>query len=415
MIKKLRIKLILLLTLILSLVLTGVLLAVNISNYHAVTDVSYGRLNRIMASLSAPTSYFGSYFGNYFGSTDKYYYYDERGYEDNDIYIAFVGTDGNITNIAAQDDDGYSYEQISALTRQVLSETFKRGRIKDLIFIVKDFDYGGFGTSHIVGFMDNRSIVQSTQTMLFSSVIIFVFGMVVIVVAAFLISANIVKPVEETFNKQKQFISDASHELKTPIAVISANADILHEDIGENKWLGYILSETERMSRLINSLLTLTRLETNSENSTMQRFDICNAIMEVTMPFESVAFEKGVLLMCDLDEEIIVNGNEEQLKQVVAILTDNAIKHCYEGGTVTVDAKRIKNRCMISVSNQGEPVPYELRDKIFERFFRADESRSREENRYGLGLAIAKQIAENHHGSISVKCSDSTTTFEVII
>ena len=140
MIKKLRIKLILLLTLILSLVLTGVLLAVNISNYHAVTDVSYGRLNRIMASLSAPTSYFGSYFGNYFGSTDKYYYYDERGYEDNDIYIAFVGTDGNITNIAAQDDDGYSYEQISALTRQVLSETFKRGRIKDLIFIVKDFE-----------------------------------------------------------------------------------------------------------------------------------------------------------------------------------------------------------------------------------------------------------------------------------
>ena len=412
MIKKLRIKLILLLTLILSLVLAGVLFAVNIFNYNSVTDVSYSRLNRIMSSLSAPTGYFGYYFG----STDKYYYYDERGYEDNDIYIVFVGTQGSITNIAAQNDSGYSYDDIARLTRQVLSESFKRGRINDLIYIVKEFDYGSFGTSYTVAFMDNRSIVQSTSTMLFNSLIIFVFGIAVIAVVSFLISASIVKPVEEAFNKQKQFISDASHELKTPIAVISANSDILQEDIGDNKWLGYIRSETDRMSRLINSLLTLTRLEMSSDKSNMHKLDICNAIMEVTMPFESVAFEKGVTLFCDLlDEEIIVNGNEEQLKQVVAILTDNAIKHCYEGGTVNVDARRVKNKCIISVSNQGEPIPFEIRDKIFERFFRADESRSREENRYGLGLAIAKQIVENHHGSISVKCDDGTTTFEVII
>lgn len=412
MIKKLRIKLILLLTLILSLVLAGVLFAVNIFNYNSVTDVSYSRLNRIMSSLSASTGYFG----DYFGSTDKYYYYDERGYEDNDIYIVFVGTQGSITNIAAQNDSGYSYDDIARLTRQVLSESFKRGRINDLIYIVKEFDYGSFGTSYTVAFMDNRSIVQSTSTMLFNSLIIFVFGIAVIAVVSFLISASIVKPVEEAFNKQKQFISDASHELKTPIAVISANSDILQEDIGDNKWLGYIRSETDRMSRLINSLLTLTRLEMSSDKSNMHKLDICNAIMEVTMPFESVAFEKGVTLFCDLlDEEIMVNGNEEQLKQVVAILTDNAIKHCYEGGTVNVDARRVKNKCIISVSNQGEPIPFEIRDKIFERFFRADESRSREENRYGLGLAIAKQIVENHHGSISVKCDDGTTTFEVII
>lgn len=412
MIKKLRIKLILLLTLILSLVLAGVLFAVNIFNYNSVTDVSYSRLNRIMSSLSAPTGYFG----DYFGSTDKYYYYDERGYEDNDIYIVFVGTQGSITNIAAQNDSGYSYDDIARLTRQVLSESFKRGRINDLIYIVKEFDYGSFGTSYTVAFMDNRSIVQSTSTMLFNSLIIFVFGIAAIAVVSFLISASIVKPVEEAFNKQKQFISDASHELKTPIAVISANSDILQEDIGDNKWLGYIRSETDRMSRLINSLLTLTRLEMSSDKSNMHKLDICNAIMEVTMPFESVAFEKGVTLFCDLlDEEIMVNGNEEQLKQVVAILTDNAIKHCYEGGTVNVDARRVKNKCIISVSNQGEPIPFEIRDKIFERFFRADESRSREENRYGLGLAIAKQIVENHHGSISVKCDDGTTTFEVII
>ena len=169
------------------------------------------------------------------------------------------------------------------------------------------------------------------------------------------------------------------------------------------------------MSKLVTSLLTLTRIEMQSDKPQFSKFDICNAIMEITMPFESVAFESGISLECELTDEIFINGNEQQLKQVVAILTDNAIKHCYYGGRVLVNVELHKNKCHIIVSNTGEPIPDELKTKIFERFFRSDESRHREENRYGLGLAIAKQIIDNHNGTITVSCEDGYTTFEIVI
>ena len=133
------------------------------------------------------------------------------------------------------------------------------------------------------------------------------------------------------------------------------------------------------------------------------------------MPFECVAFELGITLECELTDEIYIYGNEQQLKQVVAILTDNAIKHCHCGGRVLVNVMQHKNKCHITVANTGEPIPDELKTKIFERFFRSDESRNREENRYGLGLAIAKQIVDNHNGIITVNCEDGYTIFEVII
>lgn len=410
MIKRLRIKLMAILTLILSIVLLGILLAVNIFNYKVNMDEAYTRLERVTSSVLVQRNIIDNHFGN-----NSYYYYNDNGYGYSEVYIAFVNPNGTVTSIAAENGSKYSYEQILTFTENVLSKSAKRGKILNLIYSTTELNYREFGTGYAVSFMDNSVTVKSLSTMAITSVIIMIIGIAVIFFLSLLVSIWITKPVEETFNKQKQFISDASHELKTPIAVISANADILEGEIGDNKWLEYIRSESDRMSKLVNSLLTLARIEMQGDQPLVNRFDICNAIMEVTMPFESVAFEKGVILECDLENEIYINGNEEQLKQVVAILTDNAVKHCLEGGAVTVNVEQIKNKCHISVTNLGEPIPLELRGKIFERFYRADESRSRENNRYGLGLAIAKQIVENHHGTISVKCDNGFTTFEVII
>ena len=410
MIKKLRLKLIVMLTGILTLILCGILTVVNIVTYNSNMEISYARLERIISAVSLQYNSFDSFFNN-----NQYYYYDDNRYEETDVYIAFADINGEVTNIATKNGSYYSYEEIENLTKQVLTEFPKKGKIDTLIYSVKKNSYGNFYTGYTVGFMDNTANTDNFRKMLITSVIILIVGISVIVLLSIFVSLWIVRPVEEAFNRQKQFISDASHELKTPIAVISANADILESDIGENKWLNYIHSEAERMSKLISSLLTLTRMEMKSEKTLMNKFDICNAVMEVTMPFESVAFEKGILLECEPEKEILVNGNEEQLKQVVAILTDNAIKHCYEGGRVIVSAESVKNKCRIRVKNNGEPIPPELRSKIFERFFRADESRSREDNRYGLGLAIAKQIVENHKGSITVKYEDGFTVFEVLL
>ncbi len=411
MIKRLRIKLIAVLTLILSLVLCGILVAVNIFNYNVNMDESYRRLNMITSKAIGQQDRIYNFYGN----NNEYYYDNSSSLADSEIYIAYVGLDGYIKSIYAENNTSYTYDQISAFTRQTLSHSAKQGKIGNLIYTVTEINYNGFGTAYAVGFMDNSRNIESFNIMIISSVIIFVAGTVIIFILSLMLSMWLIKPVEDAFNKQKQFISDASHELKTPIAVISANAELLEGDIGQNKWLGYIQSESDRMSKLVNSLLTLTRIETQADKALMTRFDICNAIMEVTMPFESVAFEKGVMLECDLENQIFINGNESQLKQVVAILTDNAVKHCTEGGTVSVSAEPFKSKCLIKVTNTGEPIPDGEKQKIFERFYRADQSRNRDNNRYGLGLAIAKQIVTNHHGTITANSTDGTTTFTVLV
>lgn len=409
MIKKLRIKLIAILTLILSIILLGIVVAVNIINYRVNTNQSYEKLENITSAVLLQQRTQPYFFGN-----NSYFYFDSFS-NPSETYIAFVGPRGNIEKIAGSTDNKYEYDEIVDFTKDVLDQHSTKGVIDDLIFSVTELRYGEFGIGYVVGFMDNTDNTQNFQKLAISSIFIILIGIVIICILSILLSTYIIKPVEEAFTKQKQFISDASHELKTPIAVISANAELLSDEIGENKWLSYIQSESERMNKLVTSLLTLTRIEMQSEKPQPTRFDICNAVMEVTMPFESVAFESGISLECEVTKQIFIYGNEQQLKQVVAILTDNAIKHCFYGGRVLVNVWQYKNKCHITVSNTGEPIPDELKDKIFERFFRSDESRHREENRYGLGLAIAKQIVDNHNGAISVICDAGYTTFEIII
>lgn len=409
MIKKLRLKLVTVLTFILSLVLCGILIAVNIFNYSHNMDNAYESLEKINSNVLQQQQFY------YFPNNDRYFFHDDKSYSFSELYIAFVSPQGIITNIIAENNTNYTYQEISDYTKKIISTPSNRGTVNSLIYCVTEIDYGGFGKSYIVGFMDNNSNIASFRTLLITSLVILICGILIIFILSLTLSTWLIKPVEEAFNKQKQFISDASHELKTPIAVISANTDILCGEIGDNKWLGYIKSESVRMNTLVNNLLTLAKIEMQEDSLQVQPFEICNTIMEVTMPFESVAFEKGVTLYCDLEDKITVIGNEGHIKQVIAILTDNAIKHCTEGGYVSVNIFHSKNKCTVNVTNTGEPVPIELQEKIFERFFRADEARNRENNRYGLGLAIAKQIIDNHNGTISVKCEAGLTTFTFTI
>ena len=399
MIKRLRIKIVVVIMSILTLTVFAIMTAINIVSWSSNHNEIETRLYRLADNDG-------------FLPTDEkieIFHDSQSGYVD--TFSVQINRFYEVRKIVISRNINVEQSVIIEYANEALNSDSNSGELGSYAFLVNNRPYG-----KIIVFMDIQPYQQAAKNLFLITSLTGLISIIFFFIVSFFLAKWLVKPVKSTLEKQKQFISDASHELKTPLAVISTNTDVLEAEIGENKWLGYIRSETDRMSRLINSLLTLTRLEMSSDKSNMHKLDICNAIMEVTMPFESVAFEKGVTLFCDLlDEEIMVNGNEEQLKQVVAILTDNAIKHCYEGGTVNVDARRVKNKCIISVSNQGEPIPFEIRDKIFERFFRADESRSREENRYGLGLAIAKQIVENHHGSISVKCDDGTTTFEVII
>ena len=266
-----------------------------------------------------------------------------------------------------------------------------------------------------ITFVENEDAISHIKTIFIVSSIIAIASIFAIYKLAKKVSKMIVKPVEETFEKQKQFISDASHELKTPLAVIEANADVLENEIGKNKWIGYIQNETDSMNKLINELLLLAKIENIDNLKEYKQLNLSKEVEIILSMFESMAYEKQVDIISKISENIIINGNKEDIEHIVSTLTDNAIKHTKAQKEVVVELKKEKNEIVLEVKNMGNPIPEEERKKIFERFYRIDKSRNRDEKRYGLGLAIAKSTIEKYNGKIEVFYKDNFTVFKVTI
>ncbi|MDR6722900.1 signal transduction histidine kinase [Paenibacillus amylolyticus] len=235
-----------------------------------------------------------------------------------------------------------------------------------------------------------------------------VVGLAMLIVIYFLsryFANRSIKPVREAFEKQKQFIADASHELKTPLAIINTNADVLlanSDDTINNqaKWLHYIKSETERMSKLTSSLLYLTEIDDSRSTMIHAKFNMSDAVETIILTMEAMIFEKSISLDYSIEPELMVHGNNEQIKQVILILLDNAVKYAKSKGAVNVTLKKQNNEVVLAVSNTGEGIAPEHLDRIFDRFYRTDSSRARQHGGHGLGLAIARSIVDQHKGQI---------------
>ena len=263
--------------------------------------------------------------------------------------------------------------------------------------------------------MENEDAISHANSIQLISVILCILSIIAIYIGAKKISKIIVKPVEQTFEKQKQFISDASHELKTPLAVIEANADVLESEFNNNKWIKYIQSEIESMNKLINELLMLAKIENIDNLREIKQIDISKEIKIITAMFESMAYEKEVTIKDNVKENIMLKANKEDIEHIVSTLLDNAIKHTEKKKEVIVELNKEKNDIVIQIKNYGKPIPEEEREKIFERFYRIDKSRNRKEKRYGLGLAIAKSTVQKYKGKIEVLYKDHYTIFKVKI
>ena len=284
----------------------------------------------------------------------------------------------------------------------------EEGYIDNYIYKIRNVG----NTGKEITLMENKETINRLKITVLVSVIIGFAGIFVVYIIAKKISKTIVKPVEESFEKQKQFISDASHELKTPLAVIEANADVLQDKVGENKWITYIQNEVQSMDKLVNDLLTLSKMEsTNSRN--YQKYDLSKEVQMSIAVFESMIFEKEIKLETNIDENITFIGDKEDIKHIVSIIMDNAIKHTEKNNKIIVNAQKEKNEIKIEIKNQGQPIPTGEEEKIFERFYRVDKARNRSEKRYGLGLAIAKGIVEKYNGTIKAVSNDGFTSFIV--
>ena len=230
---------------------------------------------------------------------------------------------------------------------------------------------------------------------------VLLFLVIFYVILAFVVwgfSFKVFQPIKESMYKQRKFISDASHELKTPIAVISANADVLgaHES---NRYLDSIKSQTKRLNLLVTDMLTLARMDESHKTLVKESFCLSDVVTEAVLPFDAVSFENGKMLLSEIEKNVEYNGNRESVKKMIDILLDNAVKYATNGGTIKVTLVKTT----LTVTNSGSDVKDADSDKIFERFYRGEASRSRETGGSGLGLAIAKSIATQNGWSITAK------------
>ncbi|MFR1646763.1 MAG: sensor histidine kinase [Clostridia bacterium] len=328
------------------------------------------------------------------------------------VYTVKYNTSNKVTEVINHTDNNVSDEKIIQIAENILeSSNTKQGRRIGNLYL-DQYSYA-FQAPNTLTIVDNTSAKAKLESLLKTSILIFVLIEIIIIILTVEITRWIIKPVIESFNRQKQFVADASHELKTPIAVIMANAEALEKEPEEKKWLNNIKSEADRMNELVTSLLDLAKLEEGKE---VQQEENLSKIVEMSvLTFESLMYENKIELEYDIQKDINIKCNSSQIKQLVAILIDNAIKHSETNGKISIALKKQKNDTVLTVSNRGKEIPKEIREKIFERFYRADESRNRDTNRYGLGLAIAKNIVENHNGKISVESEKGITTFKVVL
>ena len=226
-------------------------------------------------------------------------------------------------------------------------------------------------------------------------------------VVSVLLSRWLVRPVEESWRRQQQFVADASHELKTPLTVLLADADILlgHPDDtirSQSRWVEHLRDEGLRMKGLVEDLLFLARGDAGDRERPRGRVELSQVCEGCVMSFEPLAFEAGLVLESSVAPGVGVTGDGEELRRLCAILLDNACKYCGPGGTVRVTLEG-GGEAALTVHNTGEPIPAEDQAHLFERFYRADAARGREKGGYGLGLSIAAAIVERHGGKIAVR------------
>lgn len=246
-------------------------------------------------------------------------------------------------------------------------------------------------------------------------------GIGVITAAAFflislLLARWAVNPVRQAWMQQRQFVADASHELKTPLTVILTNAELLQssdcDEISRAQFSGSILTMAKQMRGLVESLLELARLDSQTENVSLLPLDLSALVSDALLPFEPLYYEHGIAMNCQIREHVTVKGNETRLRQVVDILLDNALKYTPSPAAVTVALQVQGNHCLLSVANPGGAIAPEDLKNIFKRFYRADEAHTRTGS-YGLGLAIAEGIITAHRGKIWAESSHGINTFFV--
>ncbi|MEY8387842.1 HAMP domain-containing sensor histidine kinase [Oscillospiraceae bacterium 38-13] len=299
-------------------------------------------------------------------------------------------------------------EELAAIIQDCLSQPEAEGVVQDYHLRYLRQDNGLFWKLAFVDMSMERAMLQE---MMGSYLFIALSAFLLLLGMSVLLARWATRPVEQAWSRQRQFLSDASHELKTPLTVILSNAELLSALPLEERparWTDNILSESRQMKRLVEEMLTLARGDQRAP--VLETVSLSDAAGDCALAFEPVAFEAGKPLDFQVAEGLEVLGDRDRLRQLISILLDNAIKYGAEGGTVTLTLEKLDRQARLTVSNPGDPIPPEQLPRLFERFYRADASRG-EKSGFGLGLSIAALIAQEHRGTLRAESGREGTRF----
>lgn len=331
----------------------------------------------------------------------------------------------DIDRIVYQYLDDADEEDIEEAAIRIYNDKSDRGKLTigdyKLRYMKKDNPRMIGGGCRIV-FLDRTLEISTINRMLFIFIIIGSVGVIIIFGISVLLANWTIKPVDKAWQQQKQFVADASHELKTPLTVISANTDVILSNENEtvksqSKWLNYIKEETKRMTKLVNSMLYIAKYDSDEMKLAADRFSLSEVMSSICLQFESIIYESGKLLETDIEDNIYFKGDEDKIKQLVNILLDNAHKYSTENGRITarLSEDQKTGKISLSVANTSNYIEPDKMNKLFDRFYRLDCSRNRKTGGSGLGLNIAKSIVEAHGGSIKAFHENGITCFTVIL
>ena len=405
MIKKLRIKLILTNILLITTVLIISFSVIYIKSAQELEERSIETMRTIALTEHGK---FDHLFDKNSGNSDEHPYIStyvlDINTEDKTCYIEGYGSVDDLDS-----DDSY---YINEIIKTVFTSNEIEGELSEhnMRFLVTDMHFG----KRIV-LLDQRYEDDYLRQLIISLLLSFFVAFAFLSIVSFILSSISIKPIEKSLKQQQQLISDISHELKTPLTIISTNTDIVlsHENSiveNEKKWLGYIKDETSRMSDLISMMLYHAKSDESQKKPILEPVDLSNLAYEIALSFESVCFENRKNFTISIDEGISICADEGGLKQLLLILLDNAVKYSNEDGRIELCISKKNENAIISVFNTGIPIPKENIPSLFERFYRVDQSRTRESGGSGLGLSIAKRIIEENEGAISVSSGPENGT-----
>ena len=415
MIKKLQRKFIFITAVSLLVVLTAVVAAINIINAHQITKNE----DEIMEMLRGGGGRFPDIFGpdeprgknpERFGEPGRNRNINEETRFQTRYFVVYYNTEGeadrvDTSHIAAVDNDA-----AIELANEAVAEDKEKGIIGNYRFARSGTDGG-----EMVLFVDIRQDLSTKSRFLLISIGISGVSWIIVMVMITLLSRRVVKPVSAAYEKQKQFITDAGHEIKTPLAIISANTEVIEMTSEPSEWTESTKNQIKRLDGLVKDLMRLAKMDESEIGAEFAEFDISGTVADTAADFEAPARTHGLGFTLDIDPGMKVYGSREMISQLVGIFTDNAVKYCDEGGGITVSLKPHHKGIRLAVTNDCASPPNGDLDRLFDRFYRADEARSRQgSGGYGIGLSIAKATADAHKARIGCKTENGRITFFVV-